>query len=64
MNNIVVCTNLSGKEPDKQVGVHSMMTSENLGGIMVSTLNVRGAGLNPDLGAIVLIFITPITLVP
>ena len=33
---VVVCTYLSGNEPVIQVGVGNMVTSRNLGGVMVS----------------------------
>ena len=41
---IVVCIDLSGKEPNRQ-----MVTSGNLSGVMVSTLaqKARGVGLIP-----------------
>ena len=35
---VVVCTDLSGKEPQRQLGVCIVVTSGSLGGVMVSTL--------------------------
>ena len=35
---VIVCTNLSGKEPYRQAGVDRIVTSGNLGGVMISTL--------------------------
>ena len=35
---VVVCIDLSCKEPHRQVGVDKMMTSGNLDDVMVSTL--------------------------
>ena len=62
---VVVCTNLSGREPDINVGVGRMMISGGLGGIVVSTLaqNASDVGSIPALGEIFLIFITSMTLV-
>ena len=34
---VVVCTDLSDKEPLRQVGMDSVVTSGSLGGVMVST---------------------------
>ena len=41
-----LCTDLSGKEPHRQVGVGKVVTSRSLGDIMVSTLawNARDVG--------------------
>ena len=52
---VVVCTDLSSKE----LGAGRMLTSGNLGGVMVTTLaqNARDMGSIPTLGTI--IFITP-----
>ena len=63
--NVVVCTDLSGKEPHRQVGMDSMVTWEGLGGEIISTLaqNARDVGSIPTLGIIFPIFITPMTLV-
>ena len=60
-----VCTDLSGKELHRQVGMSSIVTTGSLVGVMVSTLaqNARGVGLIPALGTIVPIFITPVMLV-
>ena len=51
MNNIahyrvIVCTDFSGKKPEGQVGVGSMLTSGNIGDVMVRTLskNARNSG--------------------
>ena len=62
---VVVSTDLSGKEPHRQVGVGSTVTSRSLGGKLVSTLarNVRDVGSIPVLSAIFSIFVTPTTLV-
>ena len=51
---LIVCADLSGKEPPKQVSLCRMVTSENLGGVMVSILahNARELGSVPDLDAI------------
>ena len=63
---VVVCTDLSGKEPNNQVTVGSMVKSGSLGGVMAST-QARAA---KDVGSIscsskiFLIFITLTTLVP
>ena len=55
----VLCTDLSGKTPHRQVGVGKVVTSRSLGAVMVSTLaqDVR------DVGLISPIFITPTTLI-
>ena len=57
------CTDLSGKEPHRQVGLDRIITSGRLGGLMVSTMaqNTRAMGSTPALGAIFLILITPTT---
>ena len=61
MVSVVVCTDLSGKEPHRQVGVSMVVTSGSLGGVMVSTLdqNAKDVCSIPALGAIFLIFFTP-----
>ena len=61
---VVVCTNLSGKEPHRQAGIGKVVTSGSLGDVMVSTLaqNARGVGSIPALGTIFPIFITSTTL--
>ena len=61
---VVVCTDLSGKEPYKQIGMGRVVTSGSLCGVMVSTLdqNDRDVGSIPTLGTIFPIFITPTTL--
>ena len=48
----MVCTNLSDKEPNRQVGVKRVITSKCLGGEMVNTLslNVRDDSSIPELG--------------
>ena len=38
INTVVVCTDLSGKEPHTQVNVDKVVPWESLGGVMVSTL--------------------------
>ena len=60
---VVVCTDLSGKEPHSNVGVVTVVTSGSLGGVMVSILvqNARDAGSIPSIGTICLIFIAPMT---
>ena len=65
LNSIVaVCTDLSGKEPHRQVGVGRVVTPGSLGSIIVCTLakDAGNVGLIPALGAIFPIFITPTTL--
>ena len=61
---IVVCSDLSGKGPHRQVVV-GRVVSGSLVRVMVSTLvwNARVMGSIPPLGAIFPIFITPMTLV-
>ena len=58
---VVVCTDLSGKEQYRQVGLDRVVTSGNIGGVVVSTLvwNARSVGVIPALGTIIPIFITP-----
>ena len=58
---VVVCTDLSGKEPHRQVGVGRLVTSCNLGGVMAQILAwyARDMDLIPTLVAIFPIFITP-----
>ena len=57
----MACSDLSSKEPQREVGVDRVMTSGSLGGVMV--WNTRDVGSIPALGAIFPIFITPTTLV-
>ena len=40
MVSVVVYTDLSGKEPHRQVGVDTVATSGSLGGVMVRMLNL------------------------
>ena len=49
---VVVCTDISGKEPYRQVAVTRVVTSGSLGDEMISTLthNARDMGLIPALG--------------
>ena len=56
---VLVRTDLSSKEPHRQVGVGRMVTSGSLGGIMVSTLarNARDVRSIPTVGAIFPIFL-------
>ena len=56
---VLVCTDLSGKEPHRQVGMGRVMTSGSLGGVMLSTLaqNARDIGSMSTLGTIFPIFI-------
>ena len=51
---VIQCNDLSGKQPNRQVGVNRVVTCGSQGGVAVSTLaqNARGAGSNPALGAI------------
>ena len=60
---VVVCTDFSGKELHRQVGVDRVSTSGSLGGVMVSTLawNARNVGLIPTLDMFP-IFIAPMSL--
>ena len=59
---VVICTHLSGKELETGRRVSSVVTSGRLGCVMVITLawNTRDVGSIPTLGAIFLIFITPV----
>ena len=64
---VEVCTDLSGKEElQKQVVLVRIVTSGNLGGVMVSTLtrNVRGMHSILTLGIPFPIFAIPMRLVP
>ena len=65
LNSVVVCTDLSGNNRHKQVGMSRVVTSGCLDGVIVSTLcwNASDDGLIPTLGAIFLNFLTPVTLV-
>ena len=45
---VLVCTNLSCKEPHRQVVVDRVMTSDSLGGVVVSTLALNSS--SPALG--------------
>ena len=65
LNSGVVSTDLSGKEPYRQVSVGTVVTTENLCGEIVSTLvgNARYVGSIPTLGTTFHIFITPMALV-
>ena len=56
---VIVCTDLSSKEPHRQVSMGRVITSGSPGGIMVSTLAwyASDVGLIPALGAIFPIFI-------
>ena len=38
MVNVVVRTDLTGKEPHRQVGVDRVVTSESLGGVMINVV--------------------------
>ena len=38
-SDVILCTDLSDKEPDRQVGFGGMVTSWSLGGEIVSTLD-------------------------
>ena len=63
---VVVCTDLSGKEPHRQVGVGRVVASRSLSSVMVSTLaqNARDLGSISTLGAIFPMFTHSTTLVP
>ena len=62
---VLFCTDLSGKELHRQIAVCRVVTSGNLGGLMVTKLiqNARDVSSIITLGAIFPIFITPETLV-
>ena len=62
---VVICTDLSGKELHRQLGVGIVVTSESICGVVISTLawNVRDVGSIPTLSMIFPIFITPTTVV-
>ena len=51
---IVVCTDLSVKEPHRQLGMGTLVKSDSPGGVMVGTLvwNARDVGSISALGAI------------
>ena len=59
-----VCTDLSSKEPHRQVYAGKLETSGSPGAAMVSTLTCKkyNVGSTPALGIIFPIFITPMTL--
>ena len=59
---MLLCTDLSGKESHRQVDVGRVVTSGSLG-VMVSSLAQSASDMDliPALGAIFLIFITPMT---
>ena len=61
---LVVCTNLSDKEPYRQVNVDRVTTSGSLAGVMVSVLarNATYVSSIPAVCEIFPIFIIPITL--
>ena len=61
---VVVCTDLWGKELDRQVGVSRVVTSGKPMWCNGSTLawNARDVGLSPALGTIFPIFVTPTTI--
>ena len=63
--NIVLCIDISGKEPHRQVDMGRVVTSGNLGGMLICTLtmNERAVGSIPTLATIFIIFITPITVI-
>ena len=58
---VVDCTDLSGKEPHRYVGIDKMVTSGSVGGVIVGTLvqNARDVAPISTLGTIFPIFITP-----
>ena len=53
-NSVFVCSDLSGREPHKQVGAGIVVRSRNIGGVMPSTLarNAIYVGSIPALGTI------------
>ena len=59
-NIVVVCVDLSGKEPHKQVGVDNVIASGRLARVMVGTLVLewQSISMNSALGPILPIFIT------
>ena len=65
INTVIVCTDLSGKESRRQVGVDRVIVSGSLGIVMASMIvsEIAGSvGWNPALGPIFPIFITRLTL--
>ena len=60
---VVVCTDVSGNEPVRQVSVVRVIALGSLGGIMVSTLlrNAKGVGSNPSLETLFPTCINPTT---
>ena len=57
---VVVCTDISGMETHRQVGVGKMVMLGSLCGVMVCTLarNARDTNLIPALGTVFYIFTT------
>ena len=57
---VVACTDLSGKEPHRQVGVGKIVTPRSLGDVMVRTLdrNTIDVGSILSIGIIFPIFTT------
>ena len=56
---VVVCTDLSGKEPHRQIGIGSVICirePRRCNGLHTSLGMVRGVGSNPALGAMFSIF--------
>ena len=62
---VVISTDLSSKEPLRQVGMDRVVTSGRLGGIMATMLarNTRDVCSNPAVGAVYPVLITPMTVV-
>ena len=60
---VVFFTDLSGKDPHRQVGVDKVIASWSLGGVMVNSEMARSAGSKSALGTIFPIFITAMTLI-
>ena len=54
LTGVVVCAELSGKKLHRQVGIGRVVTSGNLGGVMVITLtrNARDMGSIPTLSVL------------
>ena len=57
---VVVCTDLSGKEPPSQIVVDTLITSGSLDSVMVRK---KCGHQNPVLGAIFQLFVTPMSVI-
>ena len=49
---VVVCTDLSGKEPHREVGVDTVVNAGLLGGVMVNTLSQNARDMGSTLGTL------------